>query len=89
MPQVAFRVQPEETKNFASVYKVHGIYIPFGPEHIQFATDWANIVLNNFIEQCQQMIGMAMPAAPEAQVMPAPVQGQPPELPVADLMQAQ
>jgi hypothetical protein len=66
MPAATFQVTQEQTKDFASVYRINGIYIPLAPEHIQFATDWSNIVLKNFIEQCQQKAAaVKAPPAPE------------------------
>jgi hypothetical protein len=51
------RVTVDQTCDFAEQWRYQapgttggGIWIAMEPHHVQFATDWANIVLVNFIE---------------------------------------
>ena len=48
------RVSIEETKKFSQVWNHKGISIPMQEPHLQFATDYANVVLSSFIEDCQR-----------------------------------
>lgn len=52
VPQVAV----EETKRFASQWTYKGLAVPMDDVHVQFATDFANVVLLNFIQVCQQQV---------------------------------
>lgn len=47
-------VMPEETRKFSQVWTYKGLAVPLNEQHLQFATDWANIVLNSFIGQCER-----------------------------------
>ena len=50
---MSFQVQRVETENFSKVWNKSGITILLSPESIDFATDFANVVLRNFIQMCQ------------------------------------
>lgn len=49
-----FKVQVADAKGFSEVWKHSGVFIPMQDVNLQFATDFANVVLNNFIVMCQQ-----------------------------------
>jgi hypothetical protein len=51
---VNFQVQRSETEKFSKVWNKGGVTILLTPEAIDFATYWANIVLRNFIQMCQE-----------------------------------
>lgn len=48
-----FKVERTETAKFAHVWNKGGISIILPDTALDFATDFANIVLNNFIAMCQ------------------------------------
>ena len=56
LPQVV----KEEAAKFAQVWRHNGLFIAIDDAHIQFATDFANVVLRNFIQQCQAQVTSAM-----------------------------
>ena len=62
-----FTVVPQEAVKFAKVWTYKGLSIPIGDEHCQFATDFANIVLRNFIVMCKQRAVQAAAAQTQAQ----------------------
>lgn len=45
-----FKVKIDDAKNFAKVWTYKGIAIVLDEQHAQFAADYANVVLRNFIE---------------------------------------
>jgi hypothetical protein len=49
-----FSVPLQDAQNFQKVWTNRGIAIVLPAEAAQFATDFANIVLRNFIAMCQQ-----------------------------------
>jgi hypothetical protein len=51
--QANFTITLDQTMDFAEHWTSQGMFVPLGPVEIQFATDWANIVLVNFIQQAQ------------------------------------
>lgn len=51
MPGV-FQVERAEAANFTKVWTKNGIAISLQDIHLDFATDFANIVLNSFIDKC-------------------------------------
>jgi len=51
---VNFKVQRAEAENFSKVWNKGGITILLSPEAVDFATDFANVVLRNFIQMCQE-----------------------------------
>lgn len=57
--QAVFKVAPSEAQKFSQVWNYKGIAVPLQEPHIQFATDFANVVLNNFIMQCQMKAAQA------------------------------
>lgn len=59
------KVTPEEARKFASVWSQNGIVIPMQDCHIQFAADFANVVLTSFIAMAQQNAAIAMKNAQE------------------------
>lgn len=50
----AFQVTQAEAANFAKVWTKNGIAFILQDIHLDFATDFANVVLNSFIEKCQR-----------------------------------
>jgi hypothetical protein len=48
---VALQVTVDQTCDFAEHWKMDGIFVSLPPAAIQFACDWANIVLTSFIEE--------------------------------------
>lgn len=49
-----FKVDLADTVNFSKQWTLGGIAIPIGAEHIRFANDYANLVINQFIILCAQ-----------------------------------
>lgn len=49
-----YKVELIEAQKFAQVWNKGGISIILTPEAVEFAKDFANVVLNNFIQMCQQ-----------------------------------
>lgn len=62
MQQMLPQVPREEAQRFSQVWRSNGIAIPLDDVHINFATDFANICLRNFVVQCQQQIAAAIQA---------------------------
>lgn len=55
-----FKVQRKEVENFSKVWRSKGGIVGTLNEHaIDFATDFANIVLRNFIDMCKQNVQAA------------------------------
>lgn len=52
MPQM--RVEVKDTKGFAQQWNYKGVALVLDDYVLQFATDWANIVLKSFVQQCQE-----------------------------------
>ncbi len=50
---VPVKVSLKDTLGFSKVWTSNGVAIVMQDVHLQFATDYANLVLNNFIRQCQ------------------------------------
>ena len=48
-----YKVERIEAEKFSKIWNKNGIAIILTPEAIDFATDFSNIVLNNFIGMCQ------------------------------------
>jgi hypothetical protein len=48
---MALQVNVDQTMDFAERWRMNGIFVSLPPAAIQFATDWANIVLTSFIEE--------------------------------------
>lgn len=62
-----YKVQRVEAEKFSKVWHKGGISIILTPEAIDFATDFSNVVLNNFIGMCQAQATQAAAKAAEAQ----------------------
>lgn len=60
-----YKVQRQEAANFAKVWNHKGVALVIQDAHIEFATDFANVVLRNFIQMCQQQVTNANSAKPE------------------------
>lgn len=66
-----YQVQLSEAKRFATVWKSPaGLIVNIGEIECKFATDFANVVLHNFILMCQQQAAAAIAAA-QTQQAPA------------------
>lgn len=53
---MSFKVQRSEAENFAQIYTKNGLSVLLPDIAIDFATDFSNIVLRNFIDICQQQV---------------------------------
>lgn len=51
---MSFQVQRVEAENFGKIWTYRGISVPLTEADYQFATDFANVVLRNFINMCQE-----------------------------------
>jgi hypothetical protein len=60
------QISAAEAKNFGKVWTHKGIVIFMDDTHYQFAADFANIVLRNFIQQAQ---AQAVEAAKQKQIV--------------------
>ena len=63
---MAFKVERIEAERFSQVWNKGGVHIVLTPEAIDFAKDFANVVLNNFIGMCQAQATQAAAKAAEA-----------------------
>ena len=52
--QPVFSIDKKDAQKFSQVWNYKGLAVPLLDAHVQFATDFANIVLKNFVIQCQQ-----------------------------------
>lgn len=57
--QPVFQVPLSDAIGFSKVWTYKGLAIPIKEEHVQFAADFANVVLRNFIVQCQLQAAQA------------------------------
>lgn len=48
---MALQVTVDQTCDFAERWRYNDIFVALPPAALQFATDWANIVLTSFIEE--------------------------------------
>lgn len=58
-------VSINDAKGFSQVWNVKGVAIPLQDVHLQFATDFANVVLRNFIQQANAQAAARYKAAQE------------------------
>ena len=59
-----FQVTREETRKASKHWKTpSGVLLILDDTHIAFATDWANLVLKNFVQMCAEQAAAAMKAA--------------------------
>lgn len=71
-----FTVTKEQTAGFAKAWDSGGIKIILDNTSIQFATDWANIVLKSFVHDMQEQVKKVAEAKLAAQKAQQPaVQG--------------
>ncbi len=70
-----FAVDLNEAVKFSKVWNHNGIAIPLSESACQFATDFANVVLNNFIHVCQQKAREAALQALEGKKKPIIIEG--------------
>jgi len=63
------QVDTNQVKGFAKVWTHKGVAILLSDLHIEFARDFANVMLRNFVMQVaqQQMVAKATPKIVEAQ----------------------
>lgn len=61
-----YKVERKEAESFSKVWNKNGITILLTPEAVDFATDFSNVVLNNFIALCQQEALKAQAKAAES-----------------------
>lgn len=64
-----FQVQRVEAQKFAQVWNKGGISMIIPDVALDFATDFANVVLNNFIQMCQQQAQAPKPAEPQSKII--------------------
>lgn len=64
-----YKIDRREAESFARVWTRNGIAIPLSLASVDFATDFANIVLNNFITMCEQKATKAKQAAARKMVL--------------------
>lgn len=63
---MGLKVELSEAIKFADIWTYRGIEIPIDEVHVQFAADFANIVMNNFISRMQAQALAAKVKAEEA-----------------------
>ena len=63
---MALQVTIDQTCDFAEKWRMNGIFVSLPPAAIQFATDWANIVLTSFVEEQIKRIQAKKEAAAKA-----------------------
>lgn len=54
-----FKITKSEALKFSRVWTYSGIAIPMKDVHIEYATDFANVVLRDFIAMCEQNAAQA------------------------------
>lgn len=59
-------ITAKDATQFSQVWRHNGIAIPMQDCHMQFAADFANIVLKSFIEDAQKARAAAIAKAEEA-----------------------
>lgn len=64
-----FSVRVEDAASFAKVWNYKGIVMPLDAVYHQFATDYANVVLKNFVTMIQQQAELKRK---EAEALQAP-----------------
>jgi hypothetical protein len=64
-----FKVDRREAEQFAKLWTRNGIVIPLNAFSIDYATDFANVVLSNFIIMCEQKALEAKRAAARKMVL--------------------
>lgn len=70
-----FKVELVEAQKFQKIWTQRGLAVLLPPEASQFATDFANVVLNNFIGMCQAQATQAAAKAAEAQTPKIIIEG--------------
>lgn len=63
---MALQVTVDQTCDFAERWRYNEIFIALPPAALQFATDWANIVLTSFVEEQIKRIKAKKEAAEKA-----------------------
>ena len=69
-PQIPLSVTLKDTIGFSKVYTQNGLAVFLNDTSLQFATDFANVVLNNFINLCNER---AQAKAKEAELAVQPL----------------
>lgn len=64
---MALQVTIDQTCDFAERWRYNDIFVSLPPASIQFACDWANIVLTSFIEEQMNRIAAKKAAAEKSQ----------------------
>lgn len=62
-----YKVNRAEAVKFAQIWNHRGISVPMQDVHVDFATDFANVVLRNFIDMCKQQAAALAKAIQEQQ----------------------
>lgn len=70
---MALQVTVDQTCDFAERWRYNGIFVSLPPAALQFATDWANIVLTSFVEEQIRRIQAKKEAAAKVAEIPAVV----------------
>jgi hypothetical protein len=60
-----FKVELIEAQKFQKIWTLNGLAVLLPPEAANFAKDFANVVLNNFIGMCQAQATQAAAKAAE------------------------
>ena len=63
---MALQVTVDQTMDFAEQWRMGGVFVALPPAAIQFACDWANIVLTSFVEEQIKRIQAKKDAAAKA-----------------------
>jgi hypothetical protein len=61
-----FKVELEEAERFSKVWTKNGVSVFLTPEALEFAKDFSNVVLINFIQMCQAKATQEAARAAEA-----------------------
>jgi hypothetical protein len=64
-----YKVNRIEAEKFSKIWNKGGISILLSPEAIDFATDFSNVVLNNFIHMCQEQVVTAKQQESKKQII--------------------
>ena len=64
-----FQVQRIEAEKFSKIWNKGGVHILLTQEAIDFATDFANVAIQSFIEVCQKQAALEQELAKKPQLI--------------------
>ena len=65
------KVDRKQVEGFAKVWTYRGVALLLNDAHIQFAADFANVMLNSIVQQVTQQQAAALKAAKAKEIIPS------------------